>query len=153
MAISPANCFWPGSAGKESTSVGLSLPRKRRFRDFISALEVSSAFTEPFSPAAWRARARKRLKVSSVRSATRFWKMTTFGPDPGLVAQVRLLGRRRQRGWLRRAWLWLQKRQLLLREMRFVLVVGADDSLYKVMTHYVALVEVHEGDAVYALQN
>ena len=37
--------------------------------------------------------------------------------------------------------------------MRFVLVVGADDSLHKVMTDYIGLVKMHEGDAVYALQN
>ena len=34
-----------------------------------------------------------------------------------------------------------------------MLIVGADDSLYEVMTHHVAFVEVHKGEAVYALQN
>lgn len=53
MAISPANCLFPSdSAGNESTSVGLSFPRKRRFRDFISALVAISTLSVPFNPAA-----------------------------------------------------------------------------------------------------
>src|SRR5208337_3408825 len=35
----------------------------------------------------------------------------------------------------------------------FVLVVGANDALHQVMTHHIALVEMHEGESVYALQN
>ena len=68
MAISPAK-FSARRArqGNESTSVGLFFPRKRRFRDFISALEVSSTLTVPFSPAARRARARSGEAHSSVR--------------------------------------------------------------------------------------
>ena len=73
MAISPAYCFAaPSSAGNESTSVGSSFPRKRRLRDFISALEVSSTLTLLFSPAARRARATKRSAPSPSGPATRF---------------------------------------------------------------------------------
>src|SRR5260221_6411472 len=72
MAISPANCFWkPGLAGNESTSVGLSSPRKRRFRDFISALVVISTLTAPFNPAERRARAPEQARARSERAAAR----------------------------------------------------------------------------------
>src|SRR5260221_13734866 len=72
MAISPANCFWkPGVAGNESTSVGLSSPRKRRFRDFISALVVISTLTAPFNPAERRAGDEKKATARRERGATR----------------------------------------------------------------------------------
>jgi len=60
-----------GLGGKRK-HVGLSFPRKRRFRDFSSAFEVTSTLTTPFNPAARRARATKRSSANSVRSATRF---------------------------------------------------------------------------------
>src|SRR5258708_39731468 len=70
MAISPASCFWkPGLAGNESTSGGLSSPRKRRFRDFISALVVISTLTAPFNPAERRVAAPRRASARSGREA------------------------------------------------------------------------------------
>src|ERR1700691_389260 len=167
MATSPANgFFWPGSLGNESTSVGLSCQRKRRFRDFISALVVIRPLSAPVNPAAWRARPTKRSSASSVRSATRFWKMTNCLPLVSswtrirarifrLIGHVRLVGRRQRRRlrsrW--RHWLRFEQRQLLFRQSHLVLVVGANNPLHQMMANYVALVEVHECQAVYRLQD
>src|SRR5258708_31080023 len=83
MAISPASCFWrPGLAGNESTSVGLSFPRKRRFRDFISALVVISTLTAPFNPAERRVRGSKPSNARSGMGASGLLWMINDGSTP-----------------------------------------------------------------------
>src|SRR5260370_39386453 len=92
MAISPASCFraW-GSAGNESTSVGFSFPRKRRFRDFLFALEVTSTFTLPLYAVGRPARATKTSNAQvCLISTDRFKKDNVPGP-PLQVAPLRKL--------------------------------------------------------------
>ena len=74
IAISPASFTFPfASTGKESTSVGLSFPRKSRFNRRILALEVIRTFTSPEIPTCRCAARRKRCSPMVL-----FWD-----PPPG----------------------------------------------------------------------
>src|SRR5207244_12856635 len=49
--------------------------------------------------------------------------------------------------------LGIEQQHLLLCHSSFVLIVGANDALHQVMPHYVALVEVYEGQTFDFLEN
>src|ERR1019366_413931 len=86
MARSPAIFSGPCvvvSAGNESTSVALFLPRKRRFRSRIAASVVSRIVTWPLSRIAACARVRKRPRVRAVGR----WKSADFAGALDTIAR------------------------------------------------------------------
>src|SRR5580693_5798787 len=77
IAMSPASPFTKqGPGGKESTSVGWSFPRKRRFNDRSSELPVTSTLTAPSSLLARLARATNFAKAVSLNPATGLRRIT-----------------------------------------------------------------------------
>jgi len=77
IAISPANPFTKqGPGGNESTSVGWSFPRKRRFSERNSELPVTSTLTVPLSWLARLARATNFARAVSLNPATGLRRIT-----------------------------------------------------------------------------
>src|SRR5260370_13036658 len=69
--------MWPPplTDGNESTSVGLSFLRKRRFKERNWRLPAIKMDTSPLTPADFRARRAKRMSAAWSAVFTGFWKM------------------------------------------------------------------------------
>src|ERR1043166_1235227 len=82
IATSPASPSAKSAiGGNDSTSVGLSLPRKRRFKERISWLLVTTTFTLPFNLAALHALVTKRANADSFNCLTGLRRITNlFAP-------------------------------------------------------------------------
>ncbi len=83
-AISPANRILPGtrdSAGNDNTSVALFFALNCEFNARMAELLVTITFTEPRSPAAFRARKTNRPSACSPKPAIFFVKMTNAASD------------------------------------------------------------------------